>query len=145
MADGVTGLFGAAPPLLDGVGTSLLNLPLQEQLRLMQEAQLLQPGQLATPEPTPRGAGGSKGKSKSKNKSKAGDDGSAGKPLSSRYRGVCWNRKNKRWQAAINCGGASSRPALTVVSPGPHRPLLPFANHHPGLPHRPPLPAALPV
>ncbi|GLC43147.1 hypothetical protein PLESTM_001435800 [Pleodorina starrii] len=27
------------------------------------------------------------------------------KPLSSRYRGVCWNRKNRRWQAAINSGG----------------------------------------
>jgi hypothetical protein len=21
------------------------------------------------------------------------------------YRGVCWNKKNKRWQAAINSGG----------------------------------------
>lgn len=26
----------------------------------------------------------------------------------SRYRGVCWNRKNRRWQAAINAGGASA-------------------------------------
>ncbi|PNH06532.1 AP2-like ethylene-responsive transcription factor SNZ [Tetrabaena socialis] len=25
--------------------------------------------------------------------------------LSSKFRGVCWNRKNKRWQAAINTGG----------------------------------------
>ncbi|GMH33863.1 hypothetical protein BSKO_01697 [Bryopsis sp. KO-2023] len=30
---------------------------------------------------------------------------SAGKKLSSRYRGVCWNKKNKRWQAAINSSG----------------------------------------
>lgn len=29
----------------------------------------------------------------------------AGKKLSSRYRGVCWNKKNKRWQAAINSSG----------------------------------------
>lgn len=27
------------------------------------------------------------------------------KKLTSRYRGVCWNRKNKRWQAAINHAG----------------------------------------
>jgi len=27
------------------------------------------------------------------------------KQLSSRFRGVCWNKKNKRWQAAINSGG----------------------------------------
>ncbi|KXZ53053.1 hypothetical protein GPECTOR_8g48 [Gonium pectorale] len=26
------------------------------------------------------------------------------KQLTSQYRGVCWNRKNKRWQAAINSG-----------------------------------------
>ncbi|GMH36262.1 hypothetical protein BSKO_04130 [Bryopsis sp. KO-2023] len=30
---------------------------------------------------------------------------SAGKKLSSRFRGVCWNKKNKRWQAAINSAG----------------------------------------
>lgn len=30
---------------------------------------------------------------------------SAVKKLSSRYRGVCWNKKNKRWQAAINSSG----------------------------------------
>ncbi|WIA12304.1 hypothetical protein OEZ85_012360 [Tetradesmus obliquus] len=37
------------------------------------------------------------------------DDGKGGQPnnkqLSSRFRGVCWNKKNKRWQAAINSGG----------------------------------------
>eukprot|EP00197_Chlamydomonas_leiostraca_P016015 CAMPEP_0202884360 /NCGR_PEP_ID=MMETSP1391-20130828/40848_1 /ASSEMBLY_ACC=CAM_ASM_000867 /TAXON_ID=1034604 /ORGANISM="Chlamydomonas leiostraca, Strain SAG 11-49" /LENGTH=84 /DNA_ID=CAMNT_0049567533 /DNA_START=136 /DNA_END=387 /DNA_ORIENTATION=+ len=27
---------------------------------------------------------------------------SSNKPLTSKFRGVCWNRKNKRWQAAIN-------------------------------------------
>lgn len=27
------------------------------------------------------------------------------KKLTSRYRGVCWNKKNKRWQAAINSSG----------------------------------------
>eukprot|EP00210_Caulerpa_lentillifera_P004829 g4610.t1 len=27
------------------------------------------------------------------------------KRLTSRYRGVCWNRKNRRWQTAINRGG----------------------------------------
>ncbi|KAG2498520.1 hypothetical protein HYH03_003771 [Edaphochlamys debaryana] len=31
--------------------------------------------------------------------------GSSDKPLSSKFRGVCWNRKNRRWQAAINSGG----------------------------------------
>lgn len=30
---------------------------------------------------------------------------STNKPLSSRFRGVCWNKKNKRWQAAINSSG----------------------------------------
>ena len=30
---------------------------------------------------------------------------STNKALSSRFRGVCWNRKNRRWQAAINVGG----------------------------------------
>jgi hypothetical protein len=30
---------------------------------------------------------------------------STNKPLSSRFRGVTWNRKNKRWQASINIGG----------------------------------------
>lgn len=29
-------------------------------------------------------------------------DGHVEKKLTSRFRGVCWNRKNKRWQAAIN-------------------------------------------
>lgn len=27
------------------------------------------------------------------------------KTRSSVYRGVCWNKKNKRWQSAINNGG----------------------------------------
>ena len=27
------------------------------------------------------------------------------KALTSRFRGVCWNKKNRRWQAAINSGG----------------------------------------
>eukprot|EP00879_Flechtneria_rotunda_P002266 GHRR01002457.1.p1 GENE.GHRR01002457.1~~GHRR01002457.1.p1 ORF type:complete len:961 (+),score=474.22 GHRR01002457.1:588-3470(+) len=34
-----------------------------------------------------------------------GNTSSGNKQLSSRYRGVCWNKKNKRWQAAINSGG----------------------------------------
>ena len=29
----------------------------------------------------------------------------AEKKLTSRFRGVCWNKKNKRWQAAINHAG----------------------------------------
>ena len=32
-------------------------------------------------------------------------DSQIGKKLSSRYRGVCWNKKNRRWQAAINSSG----------------------------------------
>ncbi|GAX81132.1 hypothetical protein CEUSTIGMA_g8566.t1 [Chlamydomonas eustigma] len=30
---------------------------------------------------------------------------SSNKPLTSKFRGVCWNKKNKRWQAAINSSG----------------------------------------
>ncbi|WIA12305.1 hypothetical protein OEZ85_012361 [Tetradesmus obliquus] len=30
---------------------------------------------------------------------------SSRKQLTSKFRGVCWNKKNKRWQAAINSGG----------------------------------------
>ena len=30
---------------------------------------------------------------------------SSRKQLTSRFRGVCWNKKNKRWQAAINSSG----------------------------------------
>uniref|UniRef100_A0A383WJV0 AP2/ERF domain-containing protein n=1 Tax=Tetradesmus obliquus TaxID=3088 RepID=A0A383WJV0_TETOB len=30
---------------------------------------------------------------------------SSKKQLTSKFRGVCWNKKNKRWQAAINSGG----------------------------------------
>lgn len=30
---------------------------------------------------------------------------SSNKKLTSRFRGVCWNKKNKRWQAAINSSG----------------------------------------
>ncbi|CAD7704786.1 unnamed protein product [Ostreobium quekettii] len=33
------------------------------------------------------------------------DGSQIGKKLSSRYRGVCWNKKNRRWQAAINSSG----------------------------------------
>lgn len=33
------------------------------------------------------------------------EDPQNGKKLSSRYRGVCWNKKNRRWQAAINSSG----------------------------------------
>ncbi|KAL6762405.1 hypothetical protein V8C86DRAFT_2517558, partial [Haematococcus lacustris] len=34
-----------------------------------------------------------------------GDSQGSDKPLTSKYRGVCWNKKNRRWQAAINSSG----------------------------------------
>lgn len=52
-----------------------------------------------------------------------GTQAAAQRPLSSKYRGVCWNRKNRRWQAAINSGGGSwqkkhemQRPVVLVIS-----------------------------
>lgn len=44
-------------------------------------------------------------------------DGGQDKALTSRFRGVCWNKKNKRWQAAINSSGKYvylGKPASTV-------------------------------
>ncbi len=110
---------------VQGLPEGLLNMPLQEQLRLLQG---LDPNALplfadadaaaaaATP---PSGGGGRRRKGGAAAARRAavvvrcsdreptkGTANSTNKPLSSKFRGVCWNRKNKRWQAAINSGGA---------------------------------------
>jgi hypothetical protein len=40
-----------------------------------------------------------------------------GAAITSKYRGVCWNKKNHRWQAAINCKGVT-RPQLADLGAG---------------------------
>ncbi|KAI8465531.1 MAG: hypothetical protein J3K34DRAFT_525267 [Monoraphidium minutum] len=118
-AGGPTGLA----PQLPGLGSSLLNMPLQEQLRLLHAGGL---GQLpavaplvlngAGPAPpAPAGGGGAAAARRkpqrgsvarpSEREATKGTTSSSNRPLSSKFRGVCWNRKNKRWQAAINSGG----------------------------------------
>lgn len=108
---------GDAPPPLPGLGAALLNMPLQE---LMQHAAgagalpmampLALPAAGAAPDgsstpPRKKTQRGSVAKASEREPTK-GTTTSSNRPLSSKFRGVCWNRKNKRWQAAINSGGA---------------------------------------
>ena len=124
------------PATLPGVGASLLNMPLQEQLKLMQQGGALpvvpplvlngvpMPAAPAAPARSPQGAGGRKKAARgsvarpSDREATKGTTSSSNRSLSSKFRGVCWNRKNKRWQAAINSGGARPR-ACSRVPPGP--------------------------
>lgn len=127
---GVPGGLEAPAPLLPGLGAALLNMPLQEQLKLMQQVAggagsllgsmpphvpiLPAPDVSATPPPggVDFGSGPGSGKKQRGSVARAsardptkGTTTSSNKQLSSKFRGVCWNRKNKRWQAAINSGG----------------------------------------
>jgi hypothetical protein len=112
----------AGPAPLPGLGASLLNMPLQEQLKLMQQGGALPVaaplvlngaagGVAGGSPPSPSGAAGRKKPQRgsvarpSAREPTKGTTSSSNRPLSSKFRGVCWNRKNKRWQAAINSGG----------------------------------------
>lgn len=122
------------PAPLPGVGASLLNMPLQEQLRMMQQGGALPaapplvlsgappagpPAGAPAPSPAPTGRKkaqrGTVARASEREATK-GTTSSSNRPLSSRFRGVCWNRKNKRWQAAINSGGALSLLARTACA-----------------------------
>jgi len=121
-----------APAGMLGLDNPLLNMPLQQQLQMMQQGMLspieplmMQPqnqfavggGDDEAAASPPSGGRGRKTPAQqrpaattpvrhSDREPTKGLATSTNKPLSSKFRGVCWNRKNRRWQAAINSGGA---------------------------------------